>query len=101
MTLHDPTTVTGWLSPHSEEWYQQLSEVQRIYTYTYTWSSTFHMPNGESVFDEEVRKMIEGRKVLYVGCGHGEFTYHCSSIAKEIVGFDVTDNFLEIAKVHK
>jgi len=99
MTLHDPTTFTGWLSPHSVEWYQQLSELQRIYTYT--WNATFPMPNGESVFDKEVRKMIEGRKVLDVGCGHGEFTFHCSSIAKEIVGFDVTDNFLEIAKVHK
>ncbi|QUG42904.1 methyltransferase domain-containing protein [Psychrobacillus sp. INOP01] len=99
MTLYNPTTFLGWLSPHSIEWYQQLSELQRIYTYT--WNSTHTKPNGESMFDEEVRKMVKDRKVLDVGCGHGEFTLQCSSIAKEIVGFDVTENFLEVAKVNE
>ncbi|SDO09484.1 23S rRNA (guanine745-N1)-methyltransferase [Psychrobacillus sp. OK028] len=99
MTLLDPTKLSGWLSPHSIEWYHQLSELQRIYTYP--WNNTLSKPNGESIFDEEVRKMVKNRKVLDVGCGHGEFTFHCSSIAKEIIGFDVTENFLEIAKAHK
>lgn len=97
--LNNPTTFSEWLTPHSIEWYQQLSELQRIYKYT--WNSTITKPSGESIFDEEVSKMIKNKKVLDVGCGHGDFTKFCSSIANQIVGFDVTENFLEVAKVNE
>lgn len=40
--------------------------------------------------------MIKNKKVLDVGCGHGEFTIKCSSVVKEIVGFDLTNEFLNI-----
>lgn len=97
--LNNPTTFSEWLTPHSIDWYQQLSELQGVYKYT--WDSTITSPSGESIFDGEVTKMIKDKKVLDVGCGHGEFTKYCSSFAKQIVGFDVTENFLEVAKVNE
>lgn len=97
--LNNPTTLSDWVTPHSIEWYEQLSALQRVYKYN--WNSTITIPNGESVFDEEVMRLIKNKKVLDVGCGHGEFTKYCSSFARQIVGFDVTENFLEIANVNE
>ncbi|PYF08933.1 class I SAM-dependent methyltransferase [Ureibacillus chungkukjangi] len=93
MKLIDPTTLAGWLMPHSLEWYKQLSVQEG--KYVYPWNSTHTEPNGESIFDREVTNMIPGKKVLDVGCGHGGFTLQCSEIANEIVGFDVTDRFVQ------
>ena len=93
MNLTDPRTLNGWLPPHSLEWYKQLSEVAG--DYRYSWKSKLAEPNGESIFDHEVMQIIQGKKVLDVGCGHGQFTIKCGSFAKEIVGFDVTEAFIQ------
>ena len=99
MKLIDPSTLSDWLRPHSIEWYKQLSNLQGIYQYS--WNSTLIEPNGESIFDVEVARTMKDKKVLDVGCGHGEFTNQLSSLAKEIVGFDVTENFIKVAKENK
>ncbi|MER1956998.1 MAG: methyltransferase domain-containing protein [Solibacillus sp.] len=99
MTLTNPTTLPHWLQPHSMAWYKQLSELQ--HTYHNDWNSTLTGPNGETIFDEEVLQMIADKKVLDVGCGHGEFTKKCGFVAKEIVGFDSTDAFLQTGYVNK
>ncbi|MCH1627710.1 class I SAM-dependent methyltransferase [Ferdinandcohnia quinoae] len=99
MALLDPTTFPDWLPPHSLEWYKQLSNLQD--KYIYSWNSTLTEPNGESIFDEEVAKMIPNKKVLDIGCGHGEFTLKCGGDAKEIVGFDVTDHFVRVGLENK
>ena len=99
MKLINPTTLEGWLQPHSIQWYKQLSELQG--KYIYPWSSTLTEPNGESIFDQEVAQIIADKKVLDVGCGHGAFTHQCSLLAKEIVGFDVTDNFIKTGVENK
>lgn len=39
--------------------------------------------------------------MLDVGCGHGDFTIQCSSIVKEIIGFDATTIFVKVGKEHK
>lgn len=59
------------------------------------------VPNGETIFDEEVLKLVKNKKVLDVGCGHGHFTKKCSEHAKEIIGFDVTDLFISAGSLHK
>lgn len=94
MQLTDPTTFTEWVQPHSIEWYKQLSDIQG--KYIYSWNPTLTEPNGESIFDKEVTKITVGRKVLDVRCGHGELTNECGSVAKEIIGFDVTEKFLQV-----
>lgn len=95
----DPTSHPNWLKPHSLEWYRQLSEQHGAYTYP--WHSTLTVPNGESIFDKEVMDKIQNKKVLDVGCGHGEFALNCSAVAKEVIGFDITDRFIDKANENK
>ncbi|PEL10702.1 class I SAM-dependent methyltransferase [Bacillus sp. AFS017336] len=99
MKLIDPTTHMDWVAPHSIEWYKQLANLYG--EYSYTWDSKLTEPNGETNFIEEVTQMIVNKRVLDVGCGHGEFTLICSSIAKEIVGFDVTEDFIKNGNKNK
>lgn len=99
MLLTNPTTLSIWVQPHSVKWYEQLSKFQGIYSYC--WNSKLTEPNGESIFDQEVMQMIAGKKVLDVGCGHGAFTKKCGFVAKEIVGFDITEPFLQTGLLQK
>ncbi|WP_430786596.1 class I SAM-dependent methyltransferase [Virgibacillus flavescens] len=96
MKLINPTLLSEWITPHSLEWYRQLSEMQR--EYTYAWNSTVCEPNGESIFDEKLLPLIKNKRVLDIGCGEGSFTIKCGMHSKKIVGFDVTDNFIKIGK---
>ncbi|KGR74379.1 class I SAM-dependent methyltransferase [Ureibacillus sinduriensis] len=96
MKLMDPSKLVDWLPPHSIAWYQQLSD--SVGKYVYPWNSTLKEPNGESIFERDVAQMIVNKKVLDVGCGHGEFTIKCSDTAKEIVGFDITDHFVQVGQ---
>ncbi|MCI1593109.1 class I SAM-dependent methyltransferase [Heyndrickxia oleronia] len=99
MKLLDPSTFPDWVSPHSVQWYEQLSSLQG--KYEYPWNSIYSEPNGETTFDKEVARMIKEKKVLDIGCGHGEFTMKCSHLAKEITGFDMTDRFIKVGNENK
>ncbi|MFC4411800.1 class I SAM-dependent methyltransferase [Chungangia koreensis] len=90
--LINPSTYTGWIAPHSIEWYAQLGK--QVGRYRYPWKSTVDEPNGETVFTEEVSKTVPGLNVLDVGCGDGGFALSWSSIVNQIVGFDITEDFL-------
>ncbi|WP_255472781.1 hypothetical protein [Planomicrobium sp. CPCC 101079] len=92
MKFIDPTRLPGWLAPHSIAWYRQLGETEGAYLYP--WNSVYEEPNGESIFDREVAGMVQGKKALDAGCGHGDFTLKCADYAKEIVGIDATAGFI-------
>ncbi|WP_026905774.1 class I SAM-dependent methyltransferase [Paucisalibacillus globulus] len=97
--LIDPSLHPDWLKPHSLEWYQQLASLHG--KYLYPWNSILEKPNGESIFDNEVLRMVHDKKVLDIGCGHGDFAIECSETAKEIVGFDITQQFVEAGNRNK
>ena len=44
MKLINPTTIEGWLQPHSIQWYKQLSELQG--KYIYPWRCTLTEPDA-------------------------------------------------------
>jgi SAM-dependent methyltransferase len=86
------TSIPGWLTPHSLDWYEQLGSLEG--KYVYPWESFIAEPNGESIFDCETEELAVNQKVLDVGCGEGLFTIHCASAAKEIVGIDASEPFI-------
>lgn len=98
MALSNPAIHKEWLTPHSLEWYNQLSKQQA--TYDYPWDSKIHLPTGESIFKQEVLKMIQEMTVLDIGCGDGTFAKECSQYAKFIVGIDATDQFVLTGNSH-
>lgn len=96
MSLMNPENIKSWLPPHSVEWYEQINRLQG--KYIYPWQSITPEPNEETRFDQEVLQAIQQLKVLDVGCGHEDFTLQCSLFAKEIVGFDITEGFVDIGR---
>ncbi|WP_042150348.1 class I SAM-dependent methyltransferase [Paucisalibacillus sp. EB02] len=88
----DPSKHPDWLQPHSVEWYQHIGEHDG--KYLYPWNSILDEPNGETIFDKEVLRMVEDKNVLDVGCGHGDFTIRCSTVAEKVTGFDITEQFI-------
>ncbi|MGG1664236.1 class I SAM-dependent methyltransferase [Brevibacillus sp. NRS-1366] len=94
--LTNPKNHPDWLAPHSLPWYEQLASLTG--EYEYPWRSTITEPNGESLFTEEVARMVPSKKVLDIGCGHGAFTMRWSTEAMQIVGLDATESFVQTAK---
>ncbi|MEK5235786.1 methyltransferase domain-containing protein [Paenibacillus sp. FSL L8-0470] len=94
-TLADPTEHPDWRLPHSFEWYAGLGG--ETGKYTYPWNSTITGPDAEAMFAEEVAGLVPGKRVLDIGCGHGDFTIRWSPVVKQIVGLDVTADFIETA----
>lgn len=92
-TLLNPAAHPDWVRPHSIEWYAQLGKLTG--QYSFDWKSTVTEPNGESMFTHEVSRMVPGKKVLDIGCGHGEFALQWSTVAKHIVGIDITSDFIK------
>ncbi|MGE5654972.1 MAG: class I SAM-dependent methyltransferase [Bacillota bacterium] len=80
-------------------WYARLGTTKG--KYFYPWSSTISEPNGETIFTKEVAAMVVGKKVLDVGCGHGEYAMSWNPVAKEVVGLDAIDTFLPRAMADK
>jgi 23S rRNA (guanine745-N1)-methyltransferase len=91
--LFNPKTHEDWVRPHSIEWYAQLGRLTG--QYSFPWKSTKTEPNGELIFTGEVSRMVPGKKVLDIGCGHGEFTLQWSPVVKKIVGVDITSDFIK------
>ncbi|GED67775.1 hypothetical protein BRE01_14770 [Brevibacillus reuszeri] len=93
--LSNPQNHPDWIAPHSLRWYAQLAN--QTGEYVYPWRSTIVEPNGESLFTQEVARMVKNKKVLDIGCGHGAFALLWATEASEIVGLDATDSFVKTA----
>jgi SAM-dependent methyltransferase len=93
----NPAKLPDWTPPQSKEFYARL--VQETGEYKYPWNSTFEGPTAEMIMEQKILSNLSdnGSKILDVGCGHGDFTVRFSSIAKQIVGIDITEGFVVTA----
>ena len=84
------------LRPHSNEWYDRLSQFQE--GYYYPWKSTIADGNGEDAYVALVRKHLSRDKdVLDMGCGHGELTLEFAADCRTIVGYDRVAAYTRLA----
>lgn len=95
--LFDPMGHSEWIPPQSAEWHRKLA--LEAGEYKYPWESTFDEPRVEVVFAEKIADYLgESARVLDVGCGHGEFTKSIARNAKEVVGIDVVEGYIDSAR---
>lgn len=87
-----------YVSGQSKEWCQQLAS--QTGKYEYTWNYHHDGLIAEEVLTTELAALMQG-KVLDVGCGHGEYTNQWASCVEEIVGYDMTEDFIETANKRK
>jgi SAM-dependent methyltransferase len=94
--LHYLRRHPEWKRPQSKKFYLQL--VKDCGEYEYPWKSQFEGQTAEMIFTEQLSKHInKDSYVLDVGCGHGKFTSQWSPVAKEVVGIDITEGFIDTA----
>lgn len=96
----NPMEHPEWITPHSREWYLQIDN--EYGEYKYPWKSQFDEPTAEMIFAQKISSYLKNdSRVLDVGCGHGEFTYHFAAQAKEVVGIDIRESFIATANKNK
>ena len=95
--LHRLRQHPQWKKPQSKEFYLQLVKDSGVYEYP--WKSQFQGKTAEMIFAEKLSEHIkEDYHVLDVGCGHGKFTNQFGTAAKEVIGIDITEGFINTAK---
>ncbi|MBX3083035.1 MAG: methyltransferase domain-containing protein [Anaerolineae bacterium] len=86
------------LKPHSPEWYDRLATLQR--GYYYPWRSLLPALNGEDVFLSFLSEIVSpAKRVLEVGCGHGELALQVASSCQSIVAYDRVPDYIQLAQV--
>ncbi|MAE59790.1 MAG: hypothetical protein CMJ49_00380 [Planctomycetaceae bacterium] len=84
------------LRPHSDEWYDRLSQLQR--GYFYPWQSTIAEGGGEDAYLSLVRDhLARDKDVLDMGCGHGELALQFADDCRTIVGHDRVAPYIRMA----
>jgi SAM-dependent methyltransferase len=83
--------------PHTDEWYDNLAEVQQ--GYYYPWNSTKSEGNGEDAYLQMVKQhLTPDCTVLEVGCGHGEVALELAPLCKKIIAYDRVASYIDLAK---
>ncbi|MEK5102966.1 methyltransferase domain-containing protein [Cytobacillus sp. FSL M8-0252] len=93
--MKNPTLSNYWLSPHSPEWYRQISKNGNAYIYP--WQSTIDSPIAENIFDQLVCLHTKDKVALDFGCGEGRFTKKYALYAKQMIGADSSTQFIQNA----
>ena len=67
------------------------------YEQIYEWRDP-HRQEEQDRMGEEIKKDLQGCRVLDIGCGTGYWTQRVSQVAESITGIDINDTVLEIAR---
>lgn len=85
---------------HSNEWYDNLAQVQE--GYYYPWNSILGEMNGEEAYLDLIRQHTDSStRILEVGCGHGEAALDLASSCQSILAYDRVPNYIELANAGK
>ena len=87
--------IPGYVPMQSKPWCDQLAAAAG--KYAFPWREIADGERIEEKFAALLRERLRGR-VLDVGCGHGEFTVQWAGQCDEVVGYDMTEGFIETAK---
>lgn len=95
----DLTEHPEYLSNQSLAWCNQLAA--QTGKYEYSWRSRCEGQTAEDILSERLSSRVQGKKVLDVGCAHGEYTHQWADYADEVVGYDMTEGFIATANRNK
>lgn len=83
--------------PHSPEWYDRLSAMQR--GYYYPWRSRIAPRNGEDAYMDTLREHLAPDKdVLDVGCGHGGVALAVAPRCRSVLAYDRVASYVALAE---
>lgn len=84
-----------YLQPQTFAWCKQLAA--RTGKYEFPWRTVPDGKQAEERLTRLLRERLRGR-VLDVGCGHGEYTAKWADLCEELVGYDMTEEFIATAR---
>jgi SAM-dependent methyltransferase len=81
----------------SDDMVKYYRDRAREYEEIYEWRDPYRQEEQE-LMEKEIKEAFRGRSVLDIGCGTGYWTERLSKTAKNIVGIDINDTVLDVAR---
>ena len=81
----------------SDDMVKYYKDRAKEYEEIYEWRDPQRQEEQE-LMESELKKAFKGRRLLDIGCGTGYWTQRISTVAKSILGIDINDAVLEVAR---
>ena len=81
----------------SDDMVKYYRDRAREYEEIYEWRDP-HRQEEQDLMETELKKAFTGKTLIDIGCGTGYWTQRVSETAKKIVGIDINETVLDIAK---
>ncbi len=84
----------------SDDMVKYYSDRAKEYEEIYAWRDP-QRQEEQDLMEQTLKEIFTGRRVLDIGCGTGYWTQRISETAKSIIGIDINEAVLEIARSKK
>ena len=84
----------------SDDMVKYYRDRAKEYEEVYAWRDS-ERQEEQGLMEKELKEVFKGRRLLDIGCGTGYWTQRMSETAKSIVGIDINEAVLEIARNKK
>ena len=81
----------------SDDMVKYYKDRAKEYEEIYEWRDPQRQEEQE-LMESELKEAFKGRRLLDIGCGTGYWTQRISTVAKSILGIDINDAVLEVAR---
>ena len=81
----------------SDDMVKYYKDRAKEYEEIYEWRDPQRQEEQE-LMESELKKAFKGRRLLDIGCGTGYWTQRISTVAKSILGIDINEAVLEVAR---